>query len=230
MLKQDYFPQRLGDQVTWLLNLKTKTPGYATTLGLAPAGVTSFLLDIDNAVYIIGPYRTAVVSSHDAAFQAINEALNLPQSGEAINLPGFALPTPIPTEVPVGCLRRVFDYIANTIKKAPGYTEVIGKDMLIVPPAKPLPDPNVVPDFTLRLRGGKLEVVWTKGVYNGIALEFDLGTAGIKADKDFSPNYILNWMPPTGQTALIKVRIRYLVKDDEFGLWSSWQEWALMAN
>lgn len=75
-----------------------------------------------------------------------------------------------------------------------------------------------------------MEVVWTRGVYNGIALEFDLGSAGMKTDKDFSPNYTLNWMPATGQTVRIKVRIRYLVKDEEFGNWSAWQEWNLTGS
>ena len=93
---------------------------------------------------------------------------------------------------------------------------------------KPAPDPTIAPEFTLRIAAeGKLEVVWTKGVFDGVKLEFDLGAAGLKSDVDLRPNYTLNWLPATGATAIIKVRLRYLYKGNDFGNWSVWKSWTL---
>mgnify|MGYP000847686682 CR=1 FL=1 len=84
------------------------------------------------------------------------------------------------------------------------------------------------PDFTLRATGdGKMEVVWTKGTFDGVKLEFDLGSAGTRSDMDLRPNYTLNWLPPAGQSAIVKVRLRYIFKGNDFGNWSDWKNWTL---
>lgn len=36
--------------------------------------------------------------------------------------------------------------------------------------------------------------------------------------------------PAAGQSAVIKVRLRYLYKGEEFGNWSEWQQWTLTGN
>lgn len=94
---------------------------------------------------------------------------------------GFTPPAGAPTTVPHGCMKRVFTYIADEIKDSTGYNEVIGHDLGTEGPEVPAPSPTVTPEFTLRATsGGKLEVVWTKKEFDGVKLEFDLGTAGLK--------------------------------------------------
>ncbi|MCX6981097.1 MAG: hypothetical protein NTV08_10150 [Verrucomicrobia bacterium] len=79
---------------------------------------------------------------------------------------------------------------------------------------------DVIPPFTLRTTaGGKMEVVWTKGVFDDVKLQFDLGTAGTQNDIDLRPNYTLNWLPAAGNSAILK--------GEEFGTWSPWQQWTL---
>ena len=128
-----------------------------------------------------------------------------------------------------GCLARAFTYINDTIKKAPAYDTAIGADLGTEAPAVPAPAADTtVPVFTLRATaGGKLEVVWTKGQFDGVKLEFDLGAGGKQNDIDLRPNYTLNWLPAAGSSAIIKVRLLYILKGEEFGTWSPWQQWTL---
>ncbi len=51
--------------------------------------------------------------------------------------------------------------------------------------------------------------------------------AGIKSDVDLRPTYVLNWLPAAGTSTIIKVRLRYLYKGEEFGNWTPWQNWTL---
>ena len=90
------------------------------------------------------------------------------------------------------------------------------------------PHAVTAPDFTLRAAaGGKLEVVWTKGQFDGVKLQFDLGAAGTQNDTDLRPNYTLNWLPAPGQSAIIKVRLMFILKGNDTGTWSDWKSWTL---
>jgi hypothetical protein len=141
---------------------------------------------------------------------------------------GFTPPAGAPAAVAHGCLKRVFTYIADKIKKSTGYNDVIGADLGTEGPEEAAPSPTITPEFTLRATsGGKLEVVWVKKEFYGIKLAFDLGTVGMQTDTDLRPHYTLNWLPGPGQSAVIKVRIRYLYKGEEFGNWSEWHTWTL---
>jgi hypothetical protein len=224
MRLQLYFPVRIGNQIVWLHNFKTKLPAHATALGLVAGDVTAILLDVDNAIYALEAYRGAIATFPDAAYERIDDALHNDALAGSIAWLAFTAPAPVPTAVAYGCLGRVFAYINEVIKRADAYDAAIGADLGTEAPAVPAPDPTVVPEFDLRFTGGqKLEAVWTKGVFDGVKLEFDLGAAGIKTDMDLRPNYTLNWLPPTGTSAVIKVRLRYLYKGEEFGNWSPWQ-------
>jgi hypothetical protein len=228
MKRQKYYPVRIGDQIVWLRNFKTKLPGHAATLGLVAGDVTAILLDVDNALYALDDYRGGLATFPDAAYQRIDAALNNDSLGGTIVWIPFALPTPVPTAVGYGCLARIFTYINDTIKKAAAYDGAIGADLGTEAPLTPHADPTDEPEFTLRATGdGKVEVVWTKGVYDGVKLEFDLGTAGTKSDMDLRPNYTLNWLPPAGTSTIIKIRLRYIYKGEDFGTWSPWQQWTL---
>ena len=232
MIKQDYFPVRLGDQTDWMHNLKTTLPQHAAELEIPAADVAPVLLDIDTVLYALEIYRGAVTSFHDAAFRLIEDALDNTQLTGNIAWLGFTTPTPIPAAVAYGALRRIFAFLNNKVKKSAKFTNTIGTNMRVLAPAAVAPDAAATtPVFTLRFAAeGKLEVVWTKGVFDGVKLEFDLGAAGMKADVDLRPNYVLNWLPAAGASAIIKVRLRYLYKGEEFGNWTPWQSWTLTGD
>lgn len=230
MIRQNYFPTRIGDQIVWLRNFKIKLPTHATALGLDPAAVTAILLDVDTAIYGLDLYRGALAPAMGGCYQCIDIALYEDAVAGNVAWQGFTPPAGAPAAVPNGCLKRVFTFIADEIKASAGYNTAIGEDLGVEGTlAPPPPSPgDTSPEFDLRATGGgKLEVVWTKGRFDGVKLEFDLGTAGIKTDMDLRPNYTLNWLPATGQTAVIRVRLLYLYKGEEYGNWSDWQQWTL---
>ena len=226
MKRPDFFPRAIGDQIVWLQNSK-KLTGYAATLPLVPAEVTAVLLDVDNSIYALDAYRGGVGSFPNAAYQRIQEALHGGPAGNIVWLT-FAAPGGTPAAVAYGCLDRVFTYIEDKVLKSPGYTKAIGLDFGTEISATPAPSPITAPVFTLRFGpGGKLEVVWTKGQYDGVRLQFDLGAAGTQNDVDMRPNYTLNWLPAAGQSAIIKVRLMYILKGEDTGTWSDWKQWTL---
>ncbi len=229
MKHSNYYPVRIGNQIVWLQNFKTKLPTHATTLGLVPADVTAILLDVDNAVYALEKYRGAVAAFADGAYQRIDDVLLAIEREETISWLTFTLPT-APALVDYGALRRILNYVNDVITEADAYDSAIGQDLGTEGPETGAPNPaTTAPDFSLRpTGGGKVEVVWTKGIFDGIKLEFDLGAAGLKPDLDLRPNYTLNWLPAPGTSAIIKVRLHYIYKGEDFGNWSPWQTWTLM--
>ena len=227
MKRPAWFPADIGTQIVTLQNIKTKLPSYSATLPLVAGELTAALLDVDNSIYAIDAYRGGIATFSKAAYARVDEAL---QGGPAGNIAWLTFPVPggAPVAVLYGCLQRVFTFIANKVQTSPGYTDAIAFDLgLKVPPTPGLP-PAAVPVFSLRLTtGDKLEVVWTKGQSEGVKLQFNLGAAGTQDDIDTRPNYTLNWLPAAGQSAVIQVRLAYLLKDGTTGSWSDWKSFTL---
>ncbi|MEQ1860306.1 MAG: hypothetical protein ABMA13_10250 [Chthoniobacteraceae bacterium] len=227
MKHQDYFPMRIGDQIIWLSNFRAKLLLHATTLGLDPDVVAAIVLDVDNTIYALERYRAGVATFTDAAYMRVKDALFNEALPGTIAWLTFAAPATPPTAVAYGCLDRVFGFISGTLREK--CDDAMAQEFGIVGPQQAAPDSaTTAPEFTLRMTdGGKLEVVWTKGQFDGVKLEFDRGTAGPFADMDLRPNYTLNWLPPAGTAVMIKVRLRYIYKGEDFGQWSEWKGWTL---
>ena len=227
MKRPTWFPVAIGDQIVCLQNLNTKLPGYAATLSLVAGDVTAFLLDVDNSTYALDAYRGGVSKFPAAAYERIKEVLH---GNNAVNVEWLTFPAPggTPAAVHYGSLDRIFTYLADVVVKSAGYTKAIGLDLGIETSATPAPPVDAVPSFTLRSTAGdKLEVVWPKGPFDGVKLQFDLGGGVIQNDVDLRPNYTLNWLPAAGTSAIIKVRLMYILKGNDTGNWSDWQQWTL---
>ena len=228
MKRQAYYPIPIAQQIVWLQNFIIKLPLYTATLALVSTEVTARLLDAANALYALQNYRGALGPFADAAYERIEDVLFNPAVPGTVAWPAFAAPTPIPAAVLYGCLKRVFDYINDVIKDAAAYDATIGADLRTEGLVMAAPSPTGSPEFDLReTTGGKMEVVWTRGVFDGVKLEFDLGAAGLRNDVDLRPNYTLNWLPATGTAAIVKVRLRHIYKGEDHGDWSAWESFTL---
>lgn len=229
MKHQLYFPIRIGNQVIWLRNFKLKLPEHLTALSLVPGDIVNLLLDVDHAIYGLGDYRGALAPAQSACYERIQISLYDDAVPGNITWVGFTPPAGAPAARPNGALKRVFEFINDRIKTAAGYNQAIGEDLGTEAPAIPAPPPGTTaPEFDLRAAAeGKLEVLWIKGEFDGVKLEFDRGAAGPFADIDLRPNYTLNWLPPAGQSIIIRVRLRYILKGEDFGNWSEWRQWRL---
>lgn len=228
MNRNSYYPTRIGDQIVWLRNYINKVAKNAVALALSPAQVAATSLDAENAIYGLNDFRGALAKGVSAGYALIEENLHGEQTGN-VTWSVFPVPTPIPATVVRGCVRRIFDFIEDEIKAADGYTKAIGADLGVIGPESTAADAETTaPEFSLRLTtGGKLEVRWKKGAFSGVKLEIDLGSAGMRSDFDLSPHYTLNWLPPAGQSAVVRVRLIYLRGDMEFGQWSDWKSFTL---
>lgn len=225
MKKPNWFPTSIGDQIVCLQTLK-HLGDYTATLSLVPADVTARLLDMDNAIYALGPYRGGLADFPDGGYQRIREILHGSIAG-SVEWLTFSAPAGTPAAVDYGCLDRIFTYIEDAVKKSAGYTTAIGLTLGIEVAAAPAPAVTI-PEFTLRtLPGGKMEVVWTKGGNDAVKLQFNLGGGVIQDDTDTRPNYTLNWLPPAGTSVIIQVRLMYILKGQDTGAWSPWQQWTL---
>jgi hypothetical protein len=227
MKKPAWFPTVIGSQIVCLQNLKTKLPGYVATLPLVAGELTAALLDLDNAIFALDAYRGGIAAFSKAAYARVDEAL---QGGPAGNIAWLSFPVPggTPAAVTYGCLQRTFTYIANKVQTAPGFTDAIALDLGLKTPPTPVTSAIAVPEFTLRLTtGNKLEVVWIKGQSEGVKLQFKLGATETQEDIDTRPNYTLNWLPAAGTSAIVQVRLAFLLKDGTTGTWSDWKQFTL---
>lgn len=132
MIRQRYYPSRIGDQVNWLDNYATKLPVYGTTLGLDPAVVTASVNDAKWGNYVLGTWLSAERQFSLSTTDAVDDVL-VGTGPDAIVLPTFvapALPAGVTAALP-GLLNRIFNLVAQ-IKLAAAYTEAIGTDLGIV--------------------------------------------------------------------------------------------------
>jgi len=67
----------------------------------------------------------------------------------------------------------------------------------------------------------------SKGPFDGVKVQVELPGGVIQNDIDLRPNFILNWLPPAGTSAIIRVRLMYILKGNDTGNWSDWQQWTL---
>lgn len=214
-------PTADADLGAYMSHFSSKLPKYSATLAISADDLNT--LQADTAMIL---WTLQVLPSLRAAaqqFTAFKDDLFDGETGGAAKAAPAAPVFPAaPVPVANGAIPRTRSLIQR-IKKSPGYTEAIGKDLGIIAPETQA-DTQAKPKFAgVALTGSQVRLDWVKGRYDGVIVQCRrTGDADfITLGRDNYSPYVDGRPPVTaGASETRQYRMRYIHKDDEVGDWS----------
>lgn len=224
MASHEIVPGSDTGAAAWLLHLASKIDTHAHALSLSTHDVTTLKADAAMVGWII-----TVVPSLRASSQQFTTFKEEVFHGQSKGTPDAApasptLPQP-PAAIPAGAIPRA-RALVQRIKRAPGYTEAMGRDLgIIAATSADLADgDSAKPTFRgTGLPHSENRLDWVKKRHSGVVIQskrpgdpdwVDLG------QDNYSP-YVDGRPPVTpGTSETRQYRMRYLDKDTEVGEWS----------
>jgi hypothetical protein len=201
-------------------NFTSKIESYSAGFGLTEAEITSIKADAAYNAWAINNVKK--VDAYKKDWTTFKNILKKGETNVSSNnapvLPNLDI---APTAVAPGVLFR-FTTIVNRIKAHQTYTTAVGQSLGIeLSISQKIDLDNAQPTLRVVMRGGRVNLVWKKGKFDGIIIEKDNGAGFITLDKDLHPDFIDNsTMPTQGESQIWKYRAMYLYNDDKVGLWS----------
>ena len=223
MKRQNFYPSRIANQVTWLDNYRQKITTYGPICGVIAADVTATVNDARFCEHVLGSWLSAVRAFAPSTTDAVDDVLT-GGGTSAVVLPAFtapALPAGVTAALP-GALTRIFALIAK-MKLHAGYTEAIGTDLGVVGPEETeKPVPKFLTDL---LQGGGCQCVkltFYKYTHMGVYIESRRGTGawdllGIDTE---SPYLDERPLLAAGQPEVREYRMRFWDKGTPNGDWT----------
>ena len=203
-----------------LTNFASKIGTYASTFALTAAEVTKIQADAAQFAWAIVNFKK--IETYKKNWTTFKNMLKRGETNVTEHdLPPMPVLDSSPTSFSPGVLIR-FTTTVNRIKAHPAYTTAIGQNLGIekINAAKGNLD-EAQPKLKAILRGGKVNLVWRKGMFSGIVIEKDSGAGFAMLDKDFSPDFVDNSaLPAQGTSAIWQYRASYLMGDEKVGLMS----------
>jgi hypothetical protein len=227
MRRNSYYPSRMANQISWLVNFYNKLPAYATALGLTTAQVNAAVADARWLVYVLQGWLSGVRAFSLAATDASTEAQS-GTGGAAQVLPVFtapALPTGVVAVNP-GALLRIFALV-QIINDSGLATEAIQSDLGIIGSEQTGPDlATVQPPLGAIVSGGMVNLKWN---WNGLSAWLEAceilvdradGKGFVLLTIDTTPNYTDTQPFPAAKT-IWSYKAIYRADDRQVGLWSN---------
>lgn len=223
MAKQSFMPRNDADKQLWLQNFANKLGTYGTKYVISAAEVTD--MQESNTYFT---YWLNYTNQYNEYLKKLTGYKNELKDGIVAGATAAVVPTPpvmaaVPTAVAPGVFKRAAA-IAGVIKSRTNYTEADGKDLGIEGTEIVPPDLiNAKPSIGIRLvQGGKPEVMWAKGDFDGVDIYADRGNGTwVFIATDNYPNYIDNTpLPATGTAAVWKYKAIYKYDDEQVGAYS----------
>jgi len=220
MIKKYFIPRVEADRLPWLQNFANKLNTYASKYGITEAEVTYmvaaalFYAYWTNYVNQYGEYAKKLTQYRNELRDSIEQAVSVAPVAPVL---GAAPPAVAP-----GIFKRAAS-IANVIKSKTNYTEADGKDLGIEGTEATKTDLQTAkPIITIRLvQGGKPEIVWMKGDFDGIDIYVDRGNGSWAfLATDTYPDYIDTVPIPVNGAAVWKYKAIYRFGDDVAGEYS----------
>jgi hypothetical protein len=223
MTRRTFMPRNEADKVTWIQNFSSKLATYKTKYGLTDSEVADMV-----AAALYYAFFANYLNQYNEYVKKLTQFRNEIRDGVASAASASVLPTPpnlgTPPPVPAPGVFKRASSIAAVIKSRSNFTEADGNDLGIIGVSASAPDlVNAKPQIEIRLvQGGKPEILWTKGEYDGLAIYVDRGTdAWSFLAIDTYPDYIDNFaLPASGSAAVWRYRAIYRYDDIEVGMWS----------
>ena len=217
MSNQHYEPNQDDAKVTWLNTLATGIAQYAATLGLTPADVTAAQNDAAYFKYMNNS-ADAYVSAKQSWVDYKRFMRTAPLGTPAGAIPQAPNTGVAPTLVAPGIMPRIHALI-NRIKSNPNYTDNIGKALGIVGAADSTDISTMKPVLKLAIKGGQVDIKWTKSISDAAKIEVDRDGKGfVMLAVCTVPHYIDTFI--VAAPSIWKYRAIYQQHDVAIGLFS----------
>ncbi|MES2706903.1 MAG: hypothetical protein V4726_09910 [Verrucomicrobiota bacterium] len=228
MANQPYYPNREGDQLTWLTNLQTKIPDHYTALGIGGDRQLKLGLTLSWLVWTWGTFLPSRRKDAPAATAWRNQLAS--GSSDASSTP---VQPPVPATLPppsglpyFGMLTWLFEEIVRW-KSAEGYNETIGRSLAIIGASQSAPDLTTLqPRLSATASGGSVKITWS---WQGWSTFLDLleitvdrsdGKGFVPLAFDTTPNYE-DTAPYPATPVKWSYKAIYRVADHQVGQWSA---------
>jgi hypothetical protein len=203
-----------------LSNFASKIGTYSETFGFSAAEVDSMVDDAAFFAWTVTNFKK--VETFKKNWTTFKSILKKGEANVTINsYTDFPVLETMPKAVAPGVLVR-FTTMVNRLKAHQNYTTAIGQNLGVELTASQKLDLDAAqPILKVVVRGGRVNLDWKKGKFDGILIEKDSGNGFLVLDKDMHPNFIDNSpLPPVGESAIWRYRAMYLLSDDRVGIWS----------
>jgi hypothetical protein len=218
MAKAHYLPKSDKERAVWLNNFSSKFATYCTSLGFLASDAAS--VNNDTAMF---NYALNMAEAYTTAKEQRINFKNILRDGPVGQVIGPIPVAPVIGSAPAAVAAGIFPRIAQLvqrIKNTPAYTEAIGKDLGIIGAEQITDFTTMKPVLKLVLKGGHVEVQWTKGGADALHIESDKGTGTWQfMAVDAVPHY--PDLTPITAPGVWKYRAMYLVNDQLVGQWSA---------
>ena len=212
-----------------LSNFASKIGTYSDTFGFSAPEVESIVNDAAFFTWTVNNFKK--VETFKKNWTTFKSILKKGEANVTINsYTDFPTLEVMPKVVAPGILVR-FTTMVNRLKAHQSYTTAIGQNLGVELTASQKLDLDTAqPILKVVVRGGRVNLDWKKGKFDGIIIEKDSGNGFLVLDKDMHPNFIDNSpLPPAGESAIWRYRAMYLLSDDRVGMWSDIVSTTVMA-
>lgn len=229
---KDVIPDTDDRKVSWAANMILKFPPLSLSLGFIKAESDAFIDDLEMMRFVIVDAQAATLEakSKNARKRLMLGGAN--NGGETVVIPPDTEPDEPAIQVEPNIILRVRKMIGR-IKRAPGFTAIIGEELDIMPDESGTDDPaNAKPSFTTAAQVSGVLLDWLKGDFDGVLIESQRGAEATFTflDKDIKSPY-LDTRPnlTAGQPEKRRYRMIYLLDDQIVGQYSDEVVTATMA-
>lgn len=221
-MTNSYLP--VGDMniANWYANFSSKMNSiYGFGLDFTPAELSSIQNDstaLSNSVLNKENLRQSAL----ATTAYVRMLMRSSQQTTIGQMPVAPSLLPMPANMLNGILNRLAIYV-NRIKHHAGYTTAMGQDLGIIAPPDTFDPATAKPGLTIRLSGGYPVVKWKRGKADGVYLYADRrdGNGFVLINKFIRTEYVdIEPLPPNTFSVNWDYKARYMIDDDEIGLFS----------